>query len=304
MTRDFPNTEIGFIGIGKLGFPLAKRLSEAGLKVNAYDIQEKYSEKCDGTNITFIKNLEYITKISDIFFLCLPGPDEIKNLLLERNDFVGLMKKNTFIIDHSTGDPRMVETIVKELKPKSIRYIDVPVSGGVEAAVTGKLTALVGSKKTYFDLVRPYLKLTCSTIVHTGKPGTATLVKLLNNLACFTLDQVLAECLTIGRKAGLDSDLMYQALRSSAIGSGGNINIRVTETFMKNDFNPRFMLKHARKDVGLALDLAKDLEVPLRIVPLCLEEIDEAISRGFADKDASVAMSIQEERSNVRVRPY
>ena len=129
-------------------------------------------------------------------------------------------------------------------------------------------------------------------------------MKLLNNLACFTLDQVLAECLTIGRKAGLDSDLMYQALRSSAIGSGGNINIRVTETFMKNDFNPRFMLKHARKDVGLALDLAKDLEVPLRIAPLCLEEIDEAISRGFADKDASVAMSIQEERSNVRVRPY
>ena len=105
-------------------------------------------------------------------------------------------------------------------------------------------------------------------------------------------------------RAGLDSDLMYQALRSSAIGSGGNINIRVTETFMKNDFNPRFMLKHARKDVGLALDLAKDLEVPLRIAPLCLEEIDEAISRGFADKDASVAMSIQEERSNVRVRPY
>jgi len=63
MTRDFPNTEVGFIGIGKLGFPLAKRLSESGLKVNAYDIQEKYSEKCDGTNITFIKNLKDITKI-------------------------------------------------------------------------------------------------------------------------------------------------------------------------------------------------------------------------------------------------
>ena len=68
MTRDFPNTEVGFIGIGKLGFPLAKRISESGLKVNAFDIQEKYSEKCNGTNITFIKKLEDITKTSDIFF--------------------------------------------------------------------------------------------------------------------------------------------------------------------------------------------------------------------------------------------
>ena len=109
----------------------------------------------------------------------------------------------------------------------------------------------------------------CSSVFHLGPVGSGTVAKLMNNLACFTLDQVIAECLTIGVKAGVDPQSLFDALKGSALGKGGNINVRLVETFMRSDFEPRFTLAGAHKDLSLAVELADNLEVPLRISPTC-----------------------------------
>ena len=143
----------------------------------------------------------------------------------------------------------------------------------------------------------------CSSVFHLGPVGSGTVAKLMNNLACFTLDQVIAECLTIGAKAGVEPQRLFDALKGSALGKGGNINVRLVETFMRSDFEPRFTLKGAHKDLSLAVELANRLNVPLRIAPLALSELSEAVERGHGDRDASIAMTLQEDRSGVRARP-
>ena len=101
----------------------------------------------------------------------------------------------------------------------------------------------------------------------------------------------------------IDPQRLFDALKGSALGKGGNINVRLVETFMRSDFEPRFTLTGAHKDLSLAVELADSLNVPLRISPLALAELAEAKERGLGDRDASIAMTLQEERSGVRARP-
>ena len=112
---------------------------------------------------------------------------------------------------------------------------------------------------------------------------------------------MIAECLTIGESAGIEANRLLQALQQSAIGKGGNIHERIPETFMKGDFNPRFTLDGAHKDLHLAVEMADQGKVPVKIARNVLDELGTALSMGLGDRDASIAMTLQEERSGIHI---
>ena len=294
---------IAFIGVGKIGTPMAARLIAAGHKLVIYDKNQDAAKRLSGPNVEVAESGVAAAEACDTVLTCLPGPNEFNDLLFGDDALAGALRQGSILVDHTTNSPMVISSAGKQLECQGVSMIDAPVSGGVEGARIGDLTALVGGRETDVDRVRPYLDAMCSSVFHLGPVGSGTVAKLMNNLACFTLDQVIAECLTIGVRAGVDPQRLFDALKGSALGKGGNINVRLVETFMRSDFEPRFTLAGAHKDLSLALELADRLNVPLRIAPLALSELREAVKRGFSNLDASIAMTLQEERSGVRARP-
>ena len=292
-----------FIGVGKIGTPMAERLVAAGHNLVVYDKNRDAAECLADPNVGVADSAAAAAETCDILLTCLPGPNEFNALLFGEDALAGALREGSVLVDHTTNSPAVISSAAERLETAGVSLIDAPVSGGVEGARTGDLTALVGGNDADVDRVRPYLDAMCSSVFHLGPVGSGTVAKLMNNLACFTLDQVIAECLTIGVKAGVDPQSLFDALKGSALGKGGNINLRLVETFMRSDFEPRFTLAGAHKDLSLAVELADNLEVPLRISPLALAELAEAKERGLGDRDASIAMTLQEERSGVRARP-
>ncbi len=294
---------IAFIGVGKLGRPMAARLSAAGYRLTVYDREPRSTQLLKGPGVRVAHSPADAVANSQAVLTCLPGPQEFEELLFAHHGIAKAMPPGAILVDHTTNSPQLIADARDKLAELGITLIDAPVSGGVEGAANGALTALVGGDRDQVQRVRPILKAACSTIFHVGATGSGTIAKLLNNLACFTLDQVIAECMTIGVRAGLEPQRLFEALRQSAIGKGANIGVRIPQTFMNSDFEPRFTLNGARKDLALALQMAERLGVPLRISPLALQELDEAVQRGYGDRDASIAMTLQEQRAGVRARP-
>ena len=294
---------VAFIGVGKIGTPMAARLIAAGHNLVVYDKNRNAAESLAGRNVEVAGSAVAAVETCDTVLTCLPGPTEFEDLLFGEDALAGALREGSVLVDHTTNSPAVISSAAERLENAGVCLIDAPVSGGVEGARIGDLTALVGGDEDVITRVRPYLDAMCSSVFHLGPVGSGTVAKLMNNLACFTLDQVIAECLTIGAKAGVEPQRLFDALKGSALGKGGNINVRLVETFMRSDFEPRFTLAGAHKDLSLAVELAERLNVPLRISPLALSELTEAKERGLGDRDASIAMTLQEERSGVRARP-
>jgi 3-hydroxyisobutyrate dehydrogenase len=124
----------------------------------------------------------------------------------------------------------------------------------------------------------------------------------MHNCASFTLDLVTAECWTAGVKAGLAPEVIVDAFNQAALGQMMSLKVRLPATYLRGNFEPRFSLALARKDLGLALELARATDVPMRLAALCEQEMVEAIGRGWANRDASIFLTLQEERARVQVR--
>ena len=259
------DSPVAFIGVGKIGTPMAERLIAAGHTLVVHDKNRDAAESLAGPNVEVANSAAAAADACEAILTCLPGPAEFEELLFGEDALAGALRQGSILVDHTTNSPAVISSAAERLATQGVSLIDAPVSGGVEGARIGDLTALVGGDDTDVDRVRPYLDAMCSSVFHLGRVGSGTVAKLMNNLACFTLDQVIAECLTIGVKAGIDPQRLFDALKGSALGKGGNINVRLVETFMRSDFEPRFTLAGAHKDLSLAVELAKSLDVPLRI---------------------------------------
>jgi 3-hydroxyisobutyrate dehydrogenase len=124
----------------------------------------------------------------------------------------------------------------------------------------------------------------------------------MHNSASFTLDLVMAECWTAGVKAGIDAATIVNVFNEAALGQMMSLKVRLPATYLRGDFEPRFSLALARKDLGLAQELARATNTPMPLSALCEKEMIEAVARGWADRDASIFLTLQEERAKVQVR--
>ncbi len=160
------------------------------------------------------------------------------------------------------------------------------VSGGTEGAGSRDLLVMAVARR----------------VLYTGGIGSGSVAKLMHNCASFTLDLVMAECWTVAVKAGVASETIVEAFKEAALGHMMSLKVRLPATYLRGNFEPRFSLKLARKDLGLALELARATDVPLRLGALCEQEMSEAMARGWANRDASIFLTLQEERAGVHVR--
>jgi 3-hydroxyisobutyrate dehydrogenase-like beta-hydroxyacid dehydrogenase len=233
----------------------------------------------------------------ELLFTSLPGPREVEALAEE---IAGAIPSGAAWFDLSTNSPDTVRRLHGEL-PR-ISFLDAPVSGGPTGAQAGKLAIWVGGDERVFRKHLAVLKCIGDQPYYVGPIGAGTVAKLAHNCASFAVQAALAEIFTLGVKAGVEPLALFRALRQGASGRKRTFD-RLAEHFLPGRYDPAaFSLRLAHKDVSLALELARQQGVPMRIGEIALSELGEAMGRGWGERDCRVAMTLQEERAGVSAR--
>ena len=274
--------KIGFIGLGAMGGPMAANLERAGHAVQSFDLNGRGNRK----------SAREASEGAEVLFTSLPGPAEV--------DAVAKDVSAPVWFDLSTNSPKRIRALHQSLA--KVRLLDAPVSGGPKGAQSGKLAIWVGGDRATYDKYLPVLKAIGDQPFYVGAIGAGTVAKLAHNAASFTVQASLAEIFTLGVKAGVEPLALFQALRQGATGRKRTFD-RLPEHFLNGKYDPAdFTVRLAHKDVTLALELAAEVGVPMRVGKIALDELSEAMKRGWSERDCRVAMTLQEERAGVSVK--
>ncbi|MCI0880137.1 MAG: NAD(P)-dependent oxidoreductase, partial [Chloroflexi bacterium] len=204
--------------------------------------------------------------------------------------------------DLSTSTPGLIRRIHDVAAAQGIDVLDAPVSGGPRGAHSRNLAIWVGGDREVYDRCKPVLDAIGDKAYYVGPIGCGAIAKLVHNCAGYVIQCALAEVFTMGVKAGVEPLALWQAVRKGAQGRRGTFE-GLAEHLLPGKFDPPdFALRLARKDVDLAVGVGREYDVPMRLANLALQELTEAMNRGWGDRDSRVAMLLQEERSGVEVR--
>ena len=294
--------KIGFVGIGNIGAPIAGQLLRAGHDLVVHDIRRAVAEPLLVAGAAWSDTPAAVAAECEAVATCLPGPAEMEQVCLGANGIVAHLQPGALYIDHTTNAPGLVRRVHALLAEKGVAMLDAPVSGGMEGAQTRDLLVIAGGDPAAFARARPLFEAIAKRVMHVGGIGAGSVAKILHNSATFTLDLVMAECWTVALKAGVDAATIVDVFNEAALGHMMNLKVRLPATLFRGDFDPRFSLALARKDLGLALELARTTNTPMRLAALCEQEMIEALGRGWAKRDASIFLTLQEERAGVEVR--
>lgn len=282
---------IGFIGLGAMGHHMAASLQRAGHAVQAHDLR-----RVEGFANWHATARDAVADC-EVVFTSLPGPKEVEAIAAQIGP---AMRGGAAWFDLSTNSPDTVRRIHKRYG--NIAFLDAPVSGGPTGAASGKLALWIGGDQSVYEKHLPLLKAIGDQPLYVGPIGAGTVAKLAHNCASFAVQAALAEIFTLGIKAGVEPLALFRALRQGASGRKRTFD-RLAENFLPGKYDPAaFSLRLAHKDVSLALELAEKEGVPMKIGRIALEELTEAMSRGWAERDCRVAMTLQEERAGVSAR--
>jgi 3-hydroxyisobutyrate dehydrogenase len=293
---------IGFIGLGLMGGSMASNLQAAGHRLVVHDLRRESAAPHLAKGAEWKDSPRALAEAVDVVFTSLPGPPEVAAVATGANGLIHGMRPGTALFDLSTNSPAVVRRLHTEFAKRGVGVLDAPVSGGPSGAKSRKLAIWVGGDRALFDKHRPLLEAMGDQPYYVGPVGAGAVAKLVHNCASFTIRVALAEVFCMGVKAGVDADLLWQAVRQGASGRARTFD-RLADKFLPGVFEPpSFALALAHKDVSLATELGREVGVPMRLANLALAEMTEAMNRGWAQRDSSVFMLLEEERAGVEVK--
>ena len=212
------------------------------------------------------------------------------------------MSAGKVYFDLSTSSPGLIRRIHEEFSAKGVHVLDAPVSGGPGGARTMNLAIWVGGDREVYERCKPVLDAIGDKAYYVGPIGSGAIAKLVHNCTGYIIQCALAEVFTMGVKAGVEPLALWQAVRRGATGRRGPFEGLAQHLLPGNFDPPDFALRLARKDVDLAASVGREFGVPMKMANLALQELTEALNRGWGNRDSRVAMLLQEERAGVEVR--
>jgi 3-hydroxyisobutyrate dehydrogenase len=281
---------------------MATRIALAGFPLVVHDIHREAGAELVQGGATWADSPRTVAEQCDMICTSLPGPLESEAVFFGDRGIARGAKAETILVDFTTNAPSLVQRMHDALVQVGARILDAPVSGGVEAARRGELTLLIGGERETLAAAQPVLEGLAKTILHVGAIGTASICKVLHNCAVFCANWATIECLTAGVKAGVDAATLVEVFQKSGLGRNLDLQVAMPATLFRGNFQPRFAMKTARKDMALATELAHSVDVPMQMSQLCEVEMAEAIRRGWGDLDNTVFLTLQEERAGVQIR--
>jgi 3-hydroxyisobutyrate dehydrogenase len=294
--------KIGFIGLGTMGGPMASSLAAAGHQLYVNDLRAEAMAPHISAGAIAKPTAREIGEAAEVVFTSLPGPVEFQDVTIGPNGLIHGMKPGTVLFDLTTNAPSTIRGVHPIFKNRGVHLLDAPVSGGPKGAKTRTLAIWVGGDQEIYDRFEPLLRDIGDQPAYIGAIGVASVAKLVHNCAGYAIQTALAEVFTMGVKGGVDPLVLWRVVRQGFVGRA-RVFDRLGEQFLPGIFDPpNFTLRLAHKDVSLATSLGRELAVPMRLSNLALEELTEAVNRGWSERDSRVAMLLQEERAGVEIK--
>ncbi len=292
--------KVGFIGLGMMGNPMSKNLLKAGFSLTVWNRTAAKMKELTGLGATGASSPKEVAEKSDVVITMLTSGSDVKEVVLGKGGVLEGAKTGLTLIDMSTVSPKDSQEVAAAMEKKGCAMLDAPVSGSVGVAAKAALTIQVGGKKEVFDRALPVLQAMGKNIFHIGGSGMGSHMKLVTNTIMGCNAAALCEALAMGTKAGIPAETLIEVLK---FGGGQS---RVLELrgpmIIEGDFSPNFMLKLLDKDMGLALESAESLGVPMPIASMIRGFYTEAIEDGKGDNDFNAIATVFERRAGVEIR--
>jgi 3-hydroxyisobutyrate dehydrogenase-like beta-hydroxyacid dehydrogenase len=294
--------KIGFIGLGTMGRHMASNLMTAGHELVVHDVRREATAPHREAGARWAETPRGVAEATDVVFTSLPGPAEVEAVALGEQGLLAGLAAGKVYFDLTTNAPALVRRIHATFVARGIHMLDAPVSGGPRGAQTRRLALWVGGDEGVFKRYKAVLDAIGDQPYYVGPIGAGSIAKLVHNCAGYVIQTALAEVFTMGVKAGVDPLALWKAVRQGAVGRRRTFD-GLVDQFLPGRFEPAaFALRLAHKDVTLAVGLGREHRVPMRLANITLEEITEALNRGWGERDSRVAMLLQEERADVAIR--
>ena len=284
---------IGFIGLGIMGRPMAKNLLKAGYPLVVHSRSRGPVDDVVKSGARAASSPNEVASQCDVLITMLPNSPDVEQVALGKDGIIESAKSGLIFVDMSTISPIVSQKVGKALAAKGVKMLDAPVSGGEKGAIDGALSIMVGGDKATFDSVLPILSAMGKTITLLGPLGFGGFTKLANQIIVAVNLTALAEALTLGKKAGLDRELLLTAL------GGGLAGSRCLEqkkpNYVSNTYNPGFKIDLHFKDLGLIMESARALGVPLPATAVVQELFSAMRVKGRGGLDHSGIITLLED---------
>jgi len=284
--------DIGFIGLGMMGRPMALHLVRAGFRVRVYARRDEAAVPLVEAGASRCVTPAELASHSDIIFTMVTATQDVEEVLLGPNGVLSGGRPGTIVIDMSTIAPQATRRIAERLAARQVRMLDAPVTGGPAGAEAATLTIMVGGDAAVLDESRPILERLGRQIVHMGGNGTGQIAKACNQLALLVNAEGVAEALALGARCGLDPRRLREALL------GGIASSRVLDVFgarmAERQFTPGMATRLYDKDLSIVLDLAREAGQSLPAAAVVRQHLDRMVAEGKANQDLAALIELVE----------
>ena len=277
--------KVAFIGMGTMGAPMATRLVEAGFDVTVHNRTREREEGPAAAGAARAASPQEAAAGADVVITMVSDTPDVEAVVLGEEGALHGMKEGSVLIDMSTISPNVTREIAAKLSEKGVEMLDAPVSGGSEGAEKGTLSIMVGGKEEVLERVREVLEPLGQTITFVGPIGSGQVTKAVNQTIIAGTYAAVAEGLAIALAAGVDVEAAHQAVSGGAAGSWVLTNR--ADNMIRNTYPLGFRTRLHRKDLGIALETARALGVPIPVAAYVEQLETGLVGRGLGDEDVS-----------------
>jgi 2-hydroxy-3-oxopropionate reductase len=288
---------VGFIGPGIMGGPMALNLMKGGYKLWGYARRPEAMKKLVDAGATACTSAAEVAKHADVTFLIVSDTPDVESVIFGENGIAKGARKGSVIVDMSTISPTATKVFAERLAKQGVEMLDAPVSGGEGGAISGTLSIMVGGKTKVFEQVKPLFECMGKNIVHVGDNGAGQVAKSCNQIVVAVTIQAVAEALTFASKNGADAAKVRDALMGGFAGS------KVMEVHGKrmldNDFKPGFKVGLHQKDMRIVMETAHQLGVALPAAALVTQNLNALMGTGDSELDSAAIVKVVKRMSGM-----
>ena len=292
--------QIGFVGLGIMGKPMARNLMQAGYALTVYDIVGEPVEELAIEGATPAASCAEVAATTDKIITMLPDSADSERAILGPNGVLEGAKPGSVVIDMSSISPIVSQKIAAECARQGVAMLDAPVSGGEPGAINGTLAIMVGGPQEVFDQCVDLLQVMGGNVALTGEVGAGNTTKLANQIIVALNITALSEALVLAQKAGVDPEKVFQAIRGGLAGSA--VMEAKAPMMLERNFQAGFRIRLHQKDLRNVLQAAQELNVPLPATALVQQMLGALVNAGESEADHSALLHFVENLADIEVK--
>lgn len=291
--------KIGFIGLGIMGKPMCRNLLKAGYQLTVFSRSRTNVEAVTSHGAASAPTPAAVAEASDLVITMVPDSPEVREVLLGETGVIHGARPGLYVVDMSSIAPLASREIAAALAEKGVRFLDAPVSGGEPKAIDGTLTVMAGGNAADFEAVAPVLAAMAASVTRVGEVGAGNVAKLANQIVVALNIAAMSEAFVLAAKAGVEPELVYQAIRGGLAGS--TVLDAKAPLVMDRKFDPGFRIKLHAKDLANVMQTAHELHVPLPLTASVMEVMQAMLADGCGEDDHGSIIRYFEKLAKVTV---